>query len=141
MHRDVHLAIVFNTLWALLTQKDQVQCLRSVAGHPTEDGALLTRNTAACFLVLGRRVGVPGDRSGFLNPPPLTLRSAIKCRNMVTRLSGSILLDKTARCRHALGSVRDICGIGRRVSPGSAIHAPPKGAPDQRVLVCSPNGI
>ncbi len=46
MHRDVHLAIVFNTLWALLTQKDQVRCLRSIAGHPTEDSAFLTGCTS-----------------------------------------------------------------------------------------------
>ena len=35
-------AIVFNTLWALLTQEDQVRCLRNVADHLTTDGAFVT---------------------------------------------------------------------------------------------------
>ena len=30
--------VVFNTLWALLTQEDQVRCLRNVAEHLTPDG-------------------------------------------------------------------------------------------------------
>ena len=30
------IAIVFNTLWALLTQEDQARCLRNVAAHLTE---------------------------------------------------------------------------------------------------------
>ena len=33
--------VVFNTLWALLTQEDQVRCLRSVAEHMTDDGAFV----------------------------------------------------------------------------------------------------
>ena len=36
------IAIVFNTLWALLTQEDQVRCLRNVAEHLTPDGAFVT---------------------------------------------------------------------------------------------------
>jgi SAM-dependent methyltransferase len=36
------IAIVFNTLWALLTQEDQVRCLRNVADHLTPDGAFVT---------------------------------------------------------------------------------------------------
>jgi SAM-dependent methyltransferase len=36
------IAIVFNTLWALLTQEDQVCCLRNVADHLTEDGTFVT---------------------------------------------------------------------------------------------------
>jgi len=30
--------VVFNTLWALLTQEEQVRCVRGVAEHLTEDG-------------------------------------------------------------------------------------------------------
>jgi methyltransferase family protein len=36
------IAIVFNTLWALLTQEAQARCLRNVAAHLTEDGAFVT---------------------------------------------------------------------------------------------------
>jgi hypothetical protein len=36
------IAIVFNTLWALLTQEDQARCVRNVAAHLTEDGAFVT---------------------------------------------------------------------------------------------------
>jgi SAM-dependent methyltransferase len=36
------IAIVFNTLWALLTQEDQVRCVRNVAEHLTEDGTFVT---------------------------------------------------------------------------------------------------
>ena len=36
------IAIVFNTLWALLTQEDQVRCVRNVADHLTEDGTFVT---------------------------------------------------------------------------------------------------
>jgi hypothetical protein len=36
------IAIVFNTLWALLTQEDQVRCARNVAEHLTEDGTFVT---------------------------------------------------------------------------------------------------
>ena len=36
------IAIVFNTLWALLTQEDQVRCVRNAADHLTEDGAFVT---------------------------------------------------------------------------------------------------
>lgn len=36
------IAIVFNTLWALLTQQDHVRCVRNVADHLTEDGAFVT---------------------------------------------------------------------------------------------------
>lgn len=36
------IAIVFNTLWALLTQQDQVRCVRNVAEHLTEDGTFVT---------------------------------------------------------------------------------------------------
>lgn len=36
------IAIVFNTLWALLTQEDQVRCVRNVAKHLTEDGTFVT---------------------------------------------------------------------------------------------------
>ncbi|HEY2965348.1 MAG TPA: class I SAM-dependent methyltransferase [Actinomycetota bacterium] len=36
------IAIVFNTLWALLTQEDQVRCVRNVAEHLTKDGTLVT---------------------------------------------------------------------------------------------------
>jgi SAM-dependent methyltransferase len=36
------IAIVFNTLWALLTQEDQVRCVRNVADHLTEDGLFVT---------------------------------------------------------------------------------------------------
>jgi hypothetical protein len=36
------IAIVFNTLWALLTQEDQARCLRNVAKHLTDDGAFVT---------------------------------------------------------------------------------------------------
>ena len=35
-------AIVFNTLWALLTQEDLVRCVQNVADHLTEDGAFVT---------------------------------------------------------------------------------------------------
>jgi SAM-dependent methyltransferase len=35
-------AIVFNTLWALLTQEDQLRCVQNVADHLTEDGAFVT---------------------------------------------------------------------------------------------------
>jgi hypothetical protein len=36
------IAIVFNTLWALLTQEDQARCVRNVAAHLTQDGAFVT---------------------------------------------------------------------------------------------------
>jgi SAM-dependent methyltransferase len=36
------IVIVFNTLWALLTQEDQARCVRNVAAHLTEDGAFVT---------------------------------------------------------------------------------------------------
>lgn len=36
------IAIVFNTLWALLTQEDQARCVRNVGAHLTEDGAFVT---------------------------------------------------------------------------------------------------
>jgi SAM-dependent methyltransferase len=36
------IAIVFNTLWALLTQEAQARCVRNVADHLTEDGAFVT---------------------------------------------------------------------------------------------------
>jgi hypothetical protein len=36
------IAIVFNTLWALLTQEGQVRCLRNVADHLAEDGTFVT---------------------------------------------------------------------------------------------------
>ena len=36
------IAIVFNTMWALLTQQDQARCVRNVAAHLTEDGAFVT---------------------------------------------------------------------------------------------------
>jgi len=36
------IAIVFNTLWALLTQADQARCVRNVAAHLTQDGAFVT---------------------------------------------------------------------------------------------------
>ncbi len=36
------IAIVFNTLWALLTQEDQVRCVRNVAEHLTKDGTFVT---------------------------------------------------------------------------------------------------
>jgi Methyltransferase domain len=36
------IAIVFNTLWALLTQEDQTRCVRNVAEHLTEDGTFVT---------------------------------------------------------------------------------------------------
>src|SRR4029453_2544933 len=36
------IAIVFNTLWALLAQEDQVRCVRNVAEHLTEDGTFVT---------------------------------------------------------------------------------------------------
>jgi Methyltransferase domain len=36
------IAIVFNTLWALLTQEEQVRCVRNVAEHLTEDGTFVT---------------------------------------------------------------------------------------------------
>jgi Methyltransferase domain len=36
------IAIVFNTLWALLTQDDQARCVRNVAAHLTQDGAFVT---------------------------------------------------------------------------------------------------
>ena len=36
------ITIVFNTLWALLTQEDQERCLRNVADHLTEDGVFVT---------------------------------------------------------------------------------------------------
>jgi len=33
--------VVFNTLWALLTQEDQVRCVRNVAKHLTDDGCFV----------------------------------------------------------------------------------------------------
>jgi SAM-dependent methyltransferase len=33
--------LVFNTLWALLTQEDQVRCVRNVAEHLTDDGVFV----------------------------------------------------------------------------------------------------
>ena len=36
------IAIVFNTLWALPTQEDQVRCIRNVANHLSKDGAFVT---------------------------------------------------------------------------------------------------
>jgi SAM-dependent methyltransferase len=33
--------VVFNTLWALLTQEDQVRCVRNVAKHLTDDGVFV----------------------------------------------------------------------------------------------------
>jgi Methyltransferase domain len=36
------IAIVFNTLWALLTQEEQARCVRNVADHLTEDGTFVT---------------------------------------------------------------------------------------------------
>ena len=36
------ITIVFNTLWALLAQEDQVRCVRNVAEHLTEDGTFVT---------------------------------------------------------------------------------------------------
>jgi hypothetical protein len=36
------IAVVFNTLWALLTQEEQVRCVRNVADHLTEDGTFVT---------------------------------------------------------------------------------------------------
>jgi hypothetical protein len=36
------IAIIFNTLWALLAQEDQVRCVRNVAEHLTEDGTFVT---------------------------------------------------------------------------------------------------
>jgi SAM-dependent methyltransferase len=33
--------VVFNTLWALLTQEDQVRCVRNVAEHLTDDGVFV----------------------------------------------------------------------------------------------------
>jgi hypothetical protein len=33
--------VVFNTLWALLTQEDQVRCVRNVAEHMTDDGTFV----------------------------------------------------------------------------------------------------
>lgn len=36
------IAIVFNTLWALLAQEEQARCVRNVADHLTEDGAFVT---------------------------------------------------------------------------------------------------
>jgi SAM-dependent methyltransferase len=33
--------VVFNTLWALLTQEDQVRCVRNVANHLTDDGVFV----------------------------------------------------------------------------------------------------
>lgn len=36
------IAIVFNTLWALLTQQDQARCVRNVAAHLADDGAFVT---------------------------------------------------------------------------------------------------
>jgi hypothetical protein len=36
------IAIVFNALWALLTQEDQARCVRNVSAHLTEDGVFVT---------------------------------------------------------------------------------------------------
>jgi Methyltransferase domain len=36
------IAIVFNTLWALPTQEDQVRCIRNVANHLRKEGAFVT---------------------------------------------------------------------------------------------------
>lgn len=33
--------VVFNTIWALLTQRDQERCVRNVAEHLTDDGAFV----------------------------------------------------------------------------------------------------
>jgi hypothetical protein len=38
--------VVFNTLFNLLTQEDQIRCFRNVAGHLTADGSFLVEASA-----------------------------------------------------------------------------------------------
>jgi hypothetical protein len=42
--------VVFNTLFNLLTQNDQVRCFENVAGHLTDDGSFVVETFVPAFL-------------------------------------------------------------------------------------------
>jgi hypothetical protein len=42
--------IVWNTLFNLLTQEDQVRCFQNVAGHLTDDGSFVVEALVPAFL-------------------------------------------------------------------------------------------
>jgi SAM-dependent methyltransferase len=107
--------VVFNTLFNLLTQDDQVRCFENVAAHLTEDGAFVVEAFVPAFLfrlrnhqyVDAEAVGVDGVRLDVgrhdavaqrLDESHLSLSAAgVSVNPIVTRYAWPSELDLMAR--------------------------------------------
>ncbi|MDQ6898410.1 MAG: class I SAM-dependent methyltransferase [Candidatus Dormibacteraeota bacterium] len=107
--------IVFNTLFNLLTQDDQVRCFENVAGHLTDDGLFVVEAFVPSFLsrlrddqyVDAEKVAVDGVVFDVGRHDPVTQRldeshvvlspAGLRCWPVVTRYAWPSELDLMAR--------------------------------------------